>query len=171
MSNLSRLEKWAVAIGFLGGIFGLISTGVNLYYDHYYGPDLEIKFFPYSLVQTNNVNQDIEINFSVFNKGNKTAFVDYIQIECFQDKNNIYFYHKYGETIQPEKLIISPGEAKEVKIVFNAPTIDYCTFLRISVNSFDDLDRIYSNIVPLCWGRLPIDYSTQLEDIKKEWEK
>jgi len=170
MSNLSTLEK----IGIIIGVLGFIISTVNVYYTHFYGPDVVIEKFPEGKNIFLSTYDDIEISFILYNKGNKTAFIDNIEFVSYVDIKAPEIYHKYfGYGITPGEINLKPGETQEVKIrLFPSEVHErYHACGQVMVNTTNG-NHIPSKLFLFGWGEVPNgDEFKELEKIKENWSK
>jgi len=166
MSNLSTLEK----IGIYFGVLGFVIASINVYYTHFYGPDVVVEFFPKNGMGAVNVNDKLDFSFLLYNRGNKNAFIDTIIVEC-SDSDSYYMY-PYGTSCSPGLIYIAPGETEEIKITLHPPMKKYYTWIKLKIYLTDN-KSIETDSFLVTWGYTnynPEEYN-EMRKALENWEK
>ena len=111
----------------------MVSLG-NLYFTHFYGPDLQIQSFPskYTGLSSYDISKDITFVFNLNNSGGKTAFVDHIFVYEITGSGNGVLYR--GATIGLyDKFYVDPGKTEKINVTIPAPNAAVTNELKIKV--------------------------------------
>jgi len=144
-------------IAHIAGVLALIIASLNIYYTHFKGPEISFRGLPPQAVGFEQfyIDQPIQFTFSLYNSGNKSAFVVFTSVEEALSSGTAI---PLGDVkISPEKnYVIEPGETVSVTVEIAPPNSKTTKEIRIEI-MLEPYQIVQSHVIPIIYGSLDPD--------------
>lgn len=145
-------SKWET-VAHIAGVLALIISGLNLYYNHFNGPELSIQSFPLTDfgVRQDDINKDISFTFQIHNDGGKTAFIRNIFVlQITGSKKELIYSGAYTEP--NENFYIDSSKTEVIKVILPASKVKIINEMKIQIWYEPGLERLESEVIPVSWN-------------------
>jgi len=122
--------------------------------DYLYGADLSLEQISTELFMSKYIplgeTEDLEFSFQLYNKGNKVAYIDSINVEeLLNSGNNL---NLQADIIPKDNFNIKPGENTKITVKIPAANSNIAKEIRISVVYNGYKKMVNSDFFPVVWG-------------------